>query len=290
MSAFRATRVLGMLAAALVCLAPFGAHAAITCSIISVTPVLTTYDPSLDSVVTGGWSLACNRISSDPTTFDWELGANNGVNTGPGNQPRVNLASDFIDYDLYRGTNHTGAQRWADTSSPLRRFTGTINFGASLTAAVSGSFDLVVRSGQAGHPSGAYSDAVIVTLRDSVGGPIGVPAILSVTVVNLPICQITVPPGNVNFSYTSFQVAPAAASTNFGVQCTSSLPYAISLDAISGTLLGLDYTLSLSAISSIGTGFTQTHAINGSIAGGQAGSCATAVCSGSDTRTLTITY
>jgi hypothetical protein len=34
----------------------------------------------------------------------------------------------------------------------------------------------------------------------------------------------------------------------------------------------------------------QTFSINGSIAAGQAGTCATGSCSGSDTRTLTITY
>jgi hypothetical protein len=34
----------------------------------------------------------------------------------------------------------------------------------------------------------------------------------------------------------------------------------------------------------------QTFSINGNIAGGQAGTCATGTCSGSATRTLTITY
>jgi hypothetical protein len=54
-------------------------------------------------------------------------------------------------------------------------------------------------------------------------------------------------------------------------------------------LLGLDYTLSIPA-SSVGTGLTQTHTINGSIAAGQAGACATGVCNGTQTRTLTISW
>jgi hypothetical protein len=64
----------------------------------------------------------------------------------------------------------------------------------------------------------------------------------------------------------------------------------MALDATSSTLLGLNYTLSLSQTNATGTGLSQTFTINGSIAGGQSGTCATASCSGTETRTLTITY
>lgn len=104
-------------------------------------------------------------------------------------------------------------------------------------------------------------------------------------------CQISVPPGNVNFSYTSFQVAAANASATYGVR-TTALPYTMSLDATSGTLLGLSYTLSIapSSSSGTGTGATQTYTINGTMAGGQGGTCATAACSASQTRTLTLSW
>ena len=64
----------------------------------------------------------------------------------------------------------------------------------------------------------------------------------------------------------------------------------MSLDATSGTLIGLNYTLALSTPSSVGTGSQQTHSITGNMAAGQAGNCATGTCSASQARTLTIPY
>ena len=101
--------------------------------------------------------------------------------------------------------------------------------------------------------------------------------------------QISVPPGDVNFTYTSFQASTASASSSFGVRCTTALPYTMALDATSGTLLGLSYSLALSASGS-GTGATQSYNINGSMAANQAGTCGTGVCTGSQTRTLTLTW
>jgi hypothetical protein len=100
-----------------------------------------------------------------------------------------------------------------------------------------------------------------------------------------------VPPGSVNLSYTSFQPVPANASTFYGVRCTTALPYTMALDATTGTLLGLTYTLALSPSSSgTGIGVTQTYSIIGTIAAGQSGTCPLGVCSGSQTRTLTLTW
>ena len=64
----------------------------------------------------------------------------------------------------------------------------------------------------------------------------------------------------------------------------------MALDATSGTIVGLNYTLALSQTSATGNGLVQSHSVNGSIAGGQSGTCATATCSGSETRTLTVSY
>ena len=58
----------------------------------------------------------------------------------------------------------------------------------------------------------------------------------------------------------------------------------------SGSLLGLTYNLALSSAASVGTGLTQNFTINGTIAGGQAGTCASASCSGSQTRTLLLSW
>jgi spore coat protein U-like protein len=112
----------------------------------------------------------------------------------------------------------------------------------------------------------------------------------NVSIITIASCTLTSPPGNINLSYTSFQVAAASASTNFGVNCTTGIPYTMALDATSGTLVGLNYTLALSQTASNGTGVAQTFSINGGIAAGQSGTCGSAACSASATRTLTITY
>ena len=48
--------------------------------------------------------------------------------------------------------------------------------------------------------------------------------------------------------------------------------------------------LTVSPASGTGTGATQTYTINGSIAAGQSGICASASCNASQTRTLTLSW
>ena len=64
----------------------------------------------------------------------------------------------------------------------------------------------------------------------------------------------------------------------------------LSLDASGGTLLGLNYSLSLPVTAGTGNGLPQTYSINGTAAANQVGTCATATCSATALRTLTITY
>jgi spore coat protein U-like protein len=84
--------------------------------------------------------------------------------------------------------------------------------------------------------------------------------------------------------------AAVNASTTFGVTCTSYLPYTMTLDAASGTLLGLNYNVTPAAASATGTGAEQTFAVNGSIAAGQGGTCGAGSCTASQRRALTVTY
>lgn len=113
----------------------------------------------------------------------------------------------------------------------------------------------------------------------------------NVTVNLTSKCEISAGPTDVAFTYTSFQ--PGAATSTGGaytVRCTNTLPYTMSLDATSGTVVGLNYTLALSAGSGTGNGAGQAYAINGSMVSGQAGTCTLGSCSGTDARVLTITY
>lgn len=282
-------RRLAMLASLLVALALAGAaQGAVSCS-VAVTSISVIYDPTLatDTVTTGSYTVSCTRLASDANTFSWQLGANNGLQPA-GQSNQVALSGKFYAYEVYRTPPYTNSNRWMDTNSG-NRFAGTLNFGTQLTATYTGAFDLRLAALQAVQPSGTYTDTVTATLRDGTGTLIA-QTTFNVSVITNPSCTLTTPPGSVNLAYTSFQASAASASTTFGVSCTTSLPYTMALDATSGTLVGLSYTLALSQTSGTGTGVTQNYSITGSIAAGQAGTCATAVCSASAVRTLTISY
>jgi len=119
------------------------------------------------------------------------------------------------------------------------------------------------------------------------------PTSFNVTVNLTSGCAVTAGPTDVAFTYSSFQ-AGAATSTGgaFSVRCTNTLPYTMALDATSGTVIGLNYTLALSAAGGTGAGLVAAnYTVNGSMASGQSGTCGTtAVCTGSQARTLTVTY
>jgi spore coat protein U-like protein len=265
------------------------AAAAITCS-VSVTPVSVVYDPTspVQNVTTGSYTITCNRLASDPNSLNWRLGVNNGLQAGGGfNRVRRSggPANQRYNYDTYRSPGNL----WGDTNAT--RFTGTLVFGGALTASDSGAFDIVLPGSQPVDPAGTYLDTLTVSLRlNAFPWTTYDTTTFGVTVVTTNSCQISVPPGDVSFNYTAFQAGPALASATYGVRCTTALPYSMALDATSGTLLGLTYNLSLAPASSAGTGATQTHTINGTIAAGQAGICGTGVCSGSQTRTLTVSW
>lgn len=276
-----------LLALALV-LCPASALAVVSCT-ASVTSIVKGYDPNdpADAIVTGSYTVSCTRAAGDASTFNWSLGADNG-NNNSGAQNRVILGTRTYNYELYRLTPYINANRWQDAAAT--RFTGTVNFGSQLTGSSTGSFDLRIPGAQTVRPAGTYTDTVTVTVRNAGSGAMMSQTSFSVSVITIASCTLATPPGNINFAYTSFQVSAATASTSFGVNCTTGVPYTMSLDATSGTLLGLPYTLSLSQTSATGTGAAQTYSINGSITGGLSGTCATATCSASATRTLTITY
>jgi hypothetical protein len=113
----------------------------------------------------------------------------------------------------------------------------------------------------------------------------------NVTVNLTSSCTMTAPTP-VAFTYTSFQPT-AATSTGgaFSVSCTNTLPYTVAITGASTSVIGLTYALALSAASGTGNGSAQSFTINGTMASGQAGTCATATCLGTDsTHTVTVTY
>lgn len=281
-------RLLLAAAALLLGLSAQPALAVVSCT-ASLTPIVKGYDPNAtgNTVVTGSYTVSCTRSSGDANTYNWSLGADNGSNAS-GAQNRVTLGTRTYSYELYRLTPYNNADRWQDAAAT--RFTGTVNFGTQLSGSSSGSFDLVLTGPQTVRPAGTYTDTVTVTVRDAGSAAMLSQTNFNVSIITIASCTLATPPGDINFAYTSFQVTAASASTNFGVNCTTGVPYTMALDATSGTLLGLPYTLSISQSSSTGTGAAQSFSISGSIVGGLPGTCASGTCSATDVRTLTITY
>jgi spore coat protein U-like protein len=281
-------RLLGFILVAAGLLASVPSYAVVSCN-ISVTPIVLNYDPTVttEQITTGNVTIFCTRTITDANTFAYTAPVNNGVNNS-GAQNRVKLGTNFYNYELYRLSPYINSNRW-QTNPTTSRFSGTINFGAGLTGNSSHSFDLRVPGSQTVVPAGVYTDTVTAEVRNSAGTTLN-STIFGVSISTVNSCQLSSSPGNINFTYTSFQSTPTSTNTTFSARCTSGLFYSASLDATTGTLLGLNYTLSLTPASRTGSGVAQSFTINGSIAAGQAGMCNTASCNASQARTLTITY
>jgi hypothetical protein len=117
-----------------------------------------------------------------------------------------------------------------------------------------------------------------------------------VTINLTSACQVVSTPA-ATFTYTSFQGAAATFANTFNIKCTNTLPItSVTLDsgAVTDDATNLAYTLSLAGVPAAGTGANQSITLNGSMASGQAGTCAAATCSNAaatnKTRTITITY
>ncbi|HEX3096907.1 MAG TPA: spore coat protein U domain-containing protein [Usitatibacter sp.] len=263
-------------------LAPGLASAAYSCTISSggFSSIYVASSPTT-TIVQTSFTITCTRALADATTMSYSVSADNGANS-QGTHNRATFGASRISYDLFKdsacGTQWRGPQT----------ISGTLNFSGSTSASATVQYWGCITASQTGLPAGTYTDSVSMTLTY---GNLNSTATTSagVSITTNPVCNLTTPPSDIVFSYVAF--GPVAnASTSFGVTCTSTLPYTMALDATSGTVLGVNYTLALSAASGSGSGTLQTYSINGSIAAGQPGTCATGSCAASQPRTLTITY
>jgi spore coat protein U-like protein len=271
------------------------AHAVIACN-ASVTDVSTSFDPAVGASLTGSWTVNCTRAGGDPNTQDFSLGANAGLYSTGGFPPNRRVKhtglNNYYNYVLRRPDN----QVWWNFLFGIGRIQGTVNFGGLLFGSASGTFSVQAAAQPAG-PAGTYIDTVTWTLYNS---PTGFAAMdngqFNVVFITNPVCTLS-PVPNLIFNYTSFQGAPALASANFTITCSNWLPYTMALDnagPITDNAVNLSYSLSLSAPGGTGTGFAQSYSVDGTMAAGQSGTCAGAICTNAaatnKTRTLTITY
>ena len=264
-------------------------HAAITCTSITSSGYSTSFTGTVppNNITQGSFTVTCNRnLAGDPTTLSYTVGADNGLNAGGGFNQAA-LGASRLQYDLYKDAacgvrwKIAGGNRIADTMT-LSGFTATskqTNYWGCITTSQT-------------LPAGIYTDTITMTL--SVGGLTNT---FPVNISTPSVCTITTAPGTLSFTYTAFGAAQTA-STSFQPNCTIYLAYSMALSATSDVVSGLNYSLALNTINSggssplasTGTGAAQTFYINGNMAAGQAGTCATGTCSATNTHTLTITY
>lgn len=273
-----------------------GAQALISCS-VSSSGFTAAYSPgsAATNITQTSFTVTCTRgLITDPTTETYSVKVNNGANPqGSGNRALFN-ATNLIRYDVY--TDSGCATQWKGGASlPLGGSTMTLS---GLTpSSVTTSYWGCIPAGQTGLATGTYTDTVSMTLTAN-NSAIVTNNTFPVSIFTPAVCNITTAPGNVNFGNYNALGAAVNASASFGATCTSTLPYTMSLDANNGVVSGLQYSLLLSntnsggtsTLNSSGSGAAQTFFINGSMPAGQAGTCATGSCLGSDPRTLTVTY
>lgn len=267
------------------------ASAALICN-ATATPVQMVYFENDPNPTDGAWTVTvnCTRGPADPATSAYTLRADDGFNPGAGSTNQAvngTGTANQMAYDLFRIAPGNGAWGYTNASD----FAGTINFGGALTASATHVFYSRIAAGL-NKSARIFSDTVTMRLRyDNGPGNTDVFPTFPVSINNQSVCLLSTPPSNIQFNYTSFQAAAATASTAYAVRCTIGETYTMALDATAGSLLALNYSLALSnPAGQTGTGFPQNFTINGTIPGGQSGTCATGTCTSTQTRTLTVTY
>lgn len=255
----------------------------------SIPTIVTSYDPANPSgtMSSGSFTLNCNRQANEPASMNYRMEMAGGTFPSGGMQ-RVQNNNRFYSYNFYRSPSL--ADPWGTGAQGIA---GTLNFGASLSASTTVSYFIIVPGGQPAQPACPNNQPIcyndFVNIRLTGGATANNVVTLSISVPTG--CLLTTPPGNINLTYTSFQSTPASASTTFGLRCTPNVPYTLSLDANSGTMLSLNYTLAIGpSTAGTGTGAVQNYTVTGTMAAGQIGTCANTTCSGSQSRLLTVTY
>ena len=256
------------------------------------------YDPfgTFDNATQGGFSFSCTRppgsgTPSFPATF-W-VGVDNGLNFS--GTRRVRNGSSYIGHALYQtyGSSTSCSTAWGGTSGFTFANSET-EPGKQTAGPFSATYCFLLIAGSNTATPGTHNDTVTISVRstNSSGFLWGQTNVTLSTLVNAA-CSLSAPPALV-IPYTSFSAsAVAVTGADYQMRCTNTTSWAISLDALSGTILGLNYTLELlGTVSGSGDGnFSPTKQIRGTVGANQSGVCANpAGCSASQTRVLTITY
>lgn len=285
------TRTTCQLLSLLLLLATPTAEAAISCS-ISSPGFSANYSGAL-TITQTALTINCNRLSTDPANSAYSVRPTNGAHNA-GQQNRAALSTYFLNYEEYQDS--TCATLWKPSGGAT--ISGTIRFGASLTASAVKNFWGCVPASQT-YAAGLYTDTVTMTLTYNNGtSNVNVTGTHAANITTPNACSINTSPTSLAFTYTARQAAAVVRNTTFKTICTILGTYSMSITPVGGVVSGLNYALLLSTAStggsmplgSTGTGAQQTFYINGTMPANQAGACATASCNGTQTHTLTVSF
>jgi hypothetical protein len=276
------------------------AQAVYSCTVTATSSGL-IYQTPTPRDVTGSATLTCTRSAGDSSNLSYRLKADDGLNatsSQPFRRVRLSSSSNYLSYSLRRGGTCNNNTNWrAPATGTGNVETGTLNFGAALTATTTLTYCIRVQVGFGGNPSspaaGVYSDTfnIFAQYPNSNAGALSpnAPVVMTVGVNNQ--CVFNTYPGNLAFNYTAFSATAQTSTTSFMLRCSSGLPWTISVSPNPAVLQGLRYTITPSPASGSGNGNTgQAVTLTGSMQAGQAGTCTGPTCSGTQAHTVFITY
>jgi spore coat protein U-like protein len=271
------------------------AWAVLACS-IGATPINATYSSGTTSSDQGTFIVTCTR---NPATDARKHIIWIGLNQAPtGSLMTRDIGGSTLSYSVYR---QAGSSLWTNTGSKKVNQSGDtgteseVDFGAGAgsVASVNIPFYWQLPAGQ-NRAAGVYVDSgVSVSLRkDSDSGTLLGSTLLTARATIRHDCRFSTAPLPIQVSYTAFAAAAVPGSTSFELTCTEGTTYALSLDLTRSVIptIELAYSLALNATSGTGNAVGQSFRVDVSIDAGQAGNCVGGNCSGTDTRTITVTY
>jgi spore coat protein U-like protein len=279
-------------------LAALPAHSAVSCGITSNPAELKVLYAAFWSTayLQGTVNLACTRDPNDPPNYNIWVGLDQ---TTGGRTARLETnAAATIGYEIYHGNSAQGTWTSAGNGvAPGSTSNGAISdqlrFNQGTTDTASYAFYLQVPAWQLFKTAGVYTDTVsIVVRRNNSGGTLVATDTLQVYISVPKTCRFSTPPTAIDVNYPAFSPTVVTGRSDFAITCTQGTDYQLELDQARSVVpgVGLAYGLTLNTTDATGNAVAQPYRVNISIDAGQAGQCNTAVCSGIDTRTLTVRY
>lgn len=274
-----------------------GSAHAVTCNVTATSvPLSTLYATGTATEVTGTISVTCTKQTGDPAGKpDIYIGINQGAPPAGRTMTRQN-GTQTLTYEIYHKNYGSGIWNEASGIKPPSNNDGGVVYKMDNTTVAQNfplPYYLRIPTPQTFAPAGIYDDlAVSVTVRLSTDtGAILAATSFGVSANIQHSCYFSSAPAPLSMNYTSFTSTPATGNAAFQLSCTYNSPYTLTIGPpVTGTLLGLNYSLALSAPSGTGTGGPQSFSVNGTVASGQSGTCATSSCSASQAHTITVGF